>query len=115
MADGRREIQAMGVGGLIRSAPEAEEDPDAVEPAPQRSAAGRRIAALVLAAGSSRRMAGSNKLLQPVAGVPMVRRAANAALASRASHGRRHRPSRPTSCRGEPRRAGPRIRPQCRA
>ncbi|MBI5790126.1 MAG: NTP transferase domain-containing protein [Rhodocyclales bacterium] len=80
---GAAEIKAMGVGGLIRSAPEAEEDPDAVEPAPQRVAAGRRIAALVLAAGSSRRMAGSNKLLQPVAGVPMVRRAANAALASR--------------------------------
>jgi molybdenum cofactor cytidylyltransferase len=81
---GSSEIKAMGVGGLIRSAPEAEEDPDAVEPAPSRVASGRRVAALVLAAGSSRRMAGSNKLLQPVAGVPMVRRAANAALASRA-------------------------------
>ncbi len=84
LAVGSAEIKAMGVGGLIRSAPEAEEDPDAVEPAPPRVAAGRRVAALVLAAGSSRRMAGSNKLLQPVAGVPMVRRAANAALASRA-------------------------------
>ena len=80
---GAAEIMAMGVGGLIRSAPEAEEDPDAVEPAAQRIAPGRRVAALVLAAGSSRRMAGSNKLLQPVGGVPMVRRAANAALASR--------------------------------
>lgn len=80
---GAGEIIAMGVGGLIRSAPEAAEDPDAVEPVAQRIAAGRRVAALVLAAGSSRRMAGSNKLLQPVGGVPMVRRAANAALASR--------------------------------
>lgn len=80
---GSGEIMAMGVGGLIRSAPEAEEDPDAVEPVAQRIAPGRRVAALVLAAGSSRRMAGSNKLLQPVGGVPMVRRAANAALASR--------------------------------
>lgn len=80
---GAAEIMAMGVGGLIRSAPEAEEDPDAVEPAARRVAAGRRVAALVLAAGSSRRMAGSNKLLAPVGGVPMVRRAANAALASR--------------------------------
>lgn len=80
---GAGEIMAMGVGGLIRSAPEAEEDPDAVEPVAQRVAPGRRVAALVLAAGSSRRMAGSNKLLQPVGGVPMVRRAVNAALASR--------------------------------
>lgn len=81
---GSHEIKAMGVGGLIRNAPEAEENLDAAEPAPPRVASGRRVAALVLAAGSSRRMAGSNKLLQPVAGVPMVRRAANAALASRA-------------------------------
>lgn len=80
---GAGEIMAMGVGGLIRSAPEAAEDVDAVEPVAQRIAPGRRVAALVLAAGSSRRMAGSNKLLQPVGGVPMVRRAANAALASR--------------------------------
>lgn len=80
---GRAEIMAMGVGGLIRSAPEAAEDPEAVEPVARRIAPGRRVAALVLAAGSSRRMAGSNKLLAPVGGVPMVRRAANAALASR--------------------------------
>ncbi len=85
MPMGSAEIKSMGVGGLIRNAPEAEEDPEAVEPAPQRVASGRRVAALVLAAGSSRRMAGSNKLLQPVAGVPMVRRAANAALASRST------------------------------
>lgn len=44
-----------------------------------------RIAALVLAAGCSRRMAGTNKLLQKVAGIPLVQRAVNAALASRAS------------------------------
>lgn len=82
---GAPEIMAMGVGGLIRSAPEAEEDPAAEEPVAQRIAPGRRVAALLLAAGSSRRMQGSNKLLQPVGGVPMVRRAANAALASRCS------------------------------
>ena len=84
LAVGGAEIRAMGVGGLIRSAPEVAEDLEATEPEPPRVAAGRRVAALVLAAGSSRRMAGANKLLQPVAGVPMVRRAANAALASRA-------------------------------
>ena len=80
---GSAEIMAMGVGGLIRNSPEAEEDPDAVEPAEQRIAPGRRVAALVLAAGSSRRMGGTNKLLQDVDGVPMLRRAVNAALASR--------------------------------
>lgn len=77
------EIKAMGVGGLIRSSPEAEEDPDAVRPAGQRIAPGRRVAALVLAAGSSRRMGGANKLLQEVGGIAMLRRVVNAALASR--------------------------------
>jgi len=40
-------------------------------------------AGLVLAAGSGSRMGGANKLLQPVGGIAMVRRVANAALASR--------------------------------
>ena len=44
-----------------------------------------RIAAVVLAAGLSSRM-GGNKLLLPVAGEPIVRRVAEAALASRATH-----------------------------
>jgi molybdenum cofactor cytidylyltransferase len=39
----------------------------------------------VLAAGSSSRMGGPNKLLAPVAGAPMVRRVAETALASAAS------------------------------
>jgi molybdenum cofactor cytidylyltransferase len=80
---GRAEIMAMGVGGLIRSPAEAEEDETATQPEPQRVPAGRRVAALVLAAGSSRRMGGANKLLQPVGGIPMLRRVVNAALASR--------------------------------
>jgi molybdenum cofactor cytidylyltransferase len=79
---GREQIMAMGVGGLIRSPAEADEDETAVQPEPAR-APGRRVAALVLAAGSSSRMGGANKLLQPVGGVPMLRRAVNAALASR--------------------------------
>lgn len=41
-----------------------------------------RCSAVVLAAGGSRRMGGRNKLLLPVAGVPMVRRVAAAALGS---------------------------------
>ena len=79
------QIMAMGVGGLIRSPPEGDGEDGAAEPEPEpvRVPAGRRVAALVLAAGSSRRMAGDNKLLQPVGGVPMLRRVTNAALASR--------------------------------
>lgn len=45
---------------------------------------GGRCGAVVLAAGGSRRMGGRNKLLLPVAGAPMVRRVADAAVASRA-------------------------------
>lgn len=80
---GAAEIRAMGVGGLIRSAPEVEEDEAPTETHAQRSASGCRIAALVLAAGASTRMGGANKLLCEVDGVAMVRRAVNAALASR--------------------------------
>jgi molybdenum cofactor cytidylyltransferase len=80
---GREQIMGMGVGGLIRSPAEAEEDEDALKPEPARVMAGRRVAALVLAAGSGSRMGGANKLLQRVQGVPMLRRVVNAALASR--------------------------------
>ena len=80
---GRAEIMAMGVGGLIRSPVEADEDEQATQPEPLRLPAGRKVAALVLAAGSSRRMGGANKLLQPVGGIAMLRRVVNAALASR--------------------------------
>ena len=45
----------------------------------------RAIAALVLAAGQSRRMGGANKLLATIGGKPLVRMAAEAALASRAT------------------------------
>jgi molybdenum cofactor cytidylyltransferase len=43
-----------------------------------------RVGAVVLAAGLSRRMGGANKLLLELGGVPLVARAADAALASRA-------------------------------
>jgi molybdenum cofactor cytidylyltransferase len=83
---GRAEIMRMGVGGLIRSPlePEDEEEGD-VESVPSRPAGAPNVAALVLAAGQSSRMGGSNKLLQEVDGVPMVLRAVNAALASKAA------------------------------
>jgi len=83
---GRAEIMRMGVGGLIRSPlePEDEEEGevDSVAAVPAGMA---NVAALVLAAGQSSRMGGSNKLLQEVDGVPMLLRAVNAALASKAT------------------------------
>ena len=42
------------------------------------------MAAIVLAAGRSSRMGGANKLLTEIDGMPMVARAVEAALASRA-------------------------------
>jgi molybdenum cofactor cytidylyltransferase len=83
---GRAEIMRMGVGGLIRSPLEPEDEEEGeVESVPAVPAGAANIAALVLAAGRSSRMGGTNKLLAEVDGVPMVLRAVNAALASKAS------------------------------
>ena len=46
---------------------------------------GQRVAAIILAAGASRRMGARNKLLAPVDGRPMVATTARNALASRAA------------------------------
>ncbi|MGQ7793486.1 NTP transferase domain-containing protein [Faunimonas sp. B44] len=73
------DITGMGVGGLLM---EIVSRPQPREPA---KAAGGPVAALVLAAGQSRRMGGPNKLLATFGGEPLVRRSAAAALASRAS------------------------------
>ncbi len=83
---GRAEIMRMGVGGLIRSPlePEDEEEGEA-ESVPAVPAGAPNVAALVLAAGQSSRMGGANKLLAEVDGVPMLLRAVNAALASQAA------------------------------
>jgi molybdenum cofactor cytidylyltransferase len=77
---GSAEIARLGVGGLLKDF--------SSRPSP-RTAPGRsgepRIAALLLAAGLSRRMAPRNKLVVPDAtGTAMVARAADAVLASRA-------------------------------
>jgi molybdenum cofactor cytidylyltransferase len=74
----REDITGFGVGGLLMeivTRPQPRE-----EPVP----AGRRIAAVVLAAGQSRRMGGPNKLLEQVGGKSLVRIAAEQAIASRA-------------------------------
>jgi molybdenum cofactor cytidylyltransferase len=76
LAVGPAEIMGMGVGGLLadipsRPLPRALATPEvAAVPAAPRAP---RIAALVLAAGQSRRMGTLNKLLIEIDGVPMVR------------------------------------------
>jgi len=85
---GPEEIMRMGSGGLLaeipsRPLPRAEATPAAErrsEPKPQ----GPRIAALLLAAGQSRRMGGLNKLLAEIMGTPMVAHVVRRLLASRA-------------------------------
>ena len=75
-----RQIMRMGAGGLLieiptRPQPRAE---------PALSSQAPKVAAIVLAAGRSSRMGGANKLLTEIEGLPMVTRAVEAALASRA-------------------------------
>lgn len=80
LAVGRDEITRLGVGGLLMeivSRPKPREEAAAPADRP-------RVAAVVLAAGEGRRMGGSVKQLGAIAGEALVRRAARAALASRA-------------------------------
>jgi len=75
----RADITGMGVGGLLmeivtRPQPRDEHIPEA----------GRRVAAVVLAAGRSTRMGAVNKMLAEIGGKPLVRIAAEQAVASRA-------------------------------
>ena len=82
LAVGSAEIAAMGVGGLLKEIPQRPQPRAGVAPA---AVPGRpRVSILVLAAGASRRMRGRDKLLEPVAGRPLLRRVAEAALASQA-------------------------------
>ena len=75
----REDITGLGVGGLLmeivtRPQPRAEPEPEKAQ----------RIAAVILAAGRSTRMGGPNKLLAEIGGRPLVRIAAEEALASHA-------------------------------
>jgi molybdenum cofactor cytidylyltransferase len=70
------DITGMGVGGLLM---EIESRP---QPRATPSSGDKRIAAVILAAGQSRRMGGPNKLLAMVRGKPLVAIAAEAALRS---------------------------------
>ncbi|MFG1378011.1 NTP transferase domain-containing protein [Xanthobacter autotrophicus] len=73
-----RDIARLGAGGLLSDI--------AVRPHPRAEGdAGQGFAAVILAAGRSARMGqGINKLMEEVGGVPVIRRVAQAALASRA-------------------------------
>lgn len=76
----REDFTKMGAGGLLmeiesRPHPRVRKKDAAAKPS---------IAVVVLAAGRSRRMGGPNKLLEQLGGKPLVRHAAEAALASAA-------------------------------
>jgi molybdenum cofactor cytidylyltransferase len=75
----RADITGMGVGGLLMEI--VTRPQPRTEPEPEK---GRRIAAVVLAAGRSTRMGAINKLIAEIGGKPLVRIAAEQALASRA-------------------------------
>jgi len=72
----RADITGMGVGGLLM------EIVTRPQPRVEPKVDGQRIAAVILAAGRSTRMGGPNKLTAEIAGRPLVRIAAEEALAS---------------------------------
>ena len=83
---GREELARMGAGGLLaetemRGLPRAAATTPAGSSAKQKAP---KIAALILAAGLSRRMGKANKLLAEIDGAAMVARAADAVAASKA-------------------------------
>jgi molybdenum cofactor cytidylyltransferase len=76
----REDITGMGVGGLLMEI--------VTRPQPREKAVpekGRQVAAVVLAAGRSTRMGAVNKMIAEIGGKPLVRIAAEQALASGAS------------------------------
>jgi molybdenum cofactor cytidylyltransferase len=75
------DVTGLGVGGLLMeivTRPQPRAEPAAAE-------SPRKVAALLLAAGRSTRMGGPNKLLEEIRGKAIVRHAAEALAASRAS------------------------------
>ena len=80
----RTDIMRMGVGGLLTEIATRPLPRRAAAPEPAAAPRAPKIAAVVLAAGRSSRMAPANKLLTEVEGQAMVARAVDAALASQA-------------------------------
>ncbi len=81
MEVGFDDIAAMGVGGLLKEIP-ARPQPRAAREA--RPAKKPQTTAIILAAGASRRMRGTDKLLEQVDGRSILRRTVETACASRA-------------------------------
>lgn len=79
---GGEEIAEMALGGLLKEVP-SRPQPRQGRP-PERDAATPSVAAIVLAAGRSSRMAPRNKLVEPLGGAVLVRHVVEAVLASRA-------------------------------
>jgi len=73
------DIAGMGVGGLLKEIPSRPQPREALAKTETR-----KIAAIILAAGQSRRMGSQNKLLARLNGKPLVARAVETALASNA-------------------------------
>lgn len=80
------DIMAMGAGGLLKEIPSRPLPRAAAARGGEAQAVARapRIAAIILAAGQSRRMGETNKLLADIDGAPMVARVADQVLASQA-------------------------------
>ena len=76
---GPSDMAALGVGGLLKDVPGRPQPREARRPAAPRP----RVAALVLAAGQSRRMGRRNKLLAEIDGEPMIARVVDAVLGAR--------------------------------
>jgi molybdenum cofactor cytidylyltransferase len=70
------DIAQMGVGGLLK------EIPDRILPRSQSLQTRDHVCAVLLAAGASHRMAGDDKLLRTVDGIPLLRRSVQNLLAS---------------------------------
>ena len=78
------DIARMGVGGLLKEIPSRAQP--RVGPGAGSLPSRPRVSAILLAAGAARRMRGRDKLLEPLAdGRPVLRHAAEAALASQAA------------------------------
>lgn len=77
-------ITRMGIGGLLKEVPRPQPRSGTAEETVAAAPRAPSIACIILAAGQSRRMGTMNKLLAAIDGKPMVRWAAEAALASSA-------------------------------
>lgn len=72
-------VAEMGIGGLLQ---ETSQRPQMREPSTAEPQRRPRVAAVILAAGQSRRMGETNKLLADWAGKPLIQHSVDAALAS---------------------------------